>query len=182
MDTRLSLLMNQLNEFYSTPNKNYITQIQNIIEQQNNDISLRILDWFITNYSKKYRISIKKNNGVNFDVYTNYKLKLKSYSKRSFDPFCRKNKITFYYDPEETKYIETSCGQLCFFKWCFENDILDFVRKHIDIIENDMKSSLKIKKEEASKQLPGKRAPVSTLAGASRSITKTHVKYTLKFD
>ena len=63
-----------------------------------------------------------------------------------------------------------------------KNDILDFVRKHIDIIENDMKSSLKIKKEEASKQLPGKRAPVSTLAGAARSITKTHVKYTLKFD
>ena len=169
--TKLSLLMLSLNDFYQT--QKYITEIKNIVDQ-NSIISLRILDWFITNYSKKFRTFIFKTNGENVDVYMNYKLMLKGFSKNSFDPFCRKNKIYFYYTDND--YIETSCGQLCFFKWCFENEILEFVKKNLSTIEQDMKSSLKIKKGENQK----KRQPLSI--PASRSISKTYIKYTIKFD
>ena len=135
MDTKLSLLMRSLTEFYKE--SKYVYKMKEIVDQ-NSIISLRILDWFITNYSKKNRTIINS-----FDVYQNYKLQLKSFSKKQFDPFCRKNKIIFYYNDEE--YIETSCGQLCFFRWCFQNKILEYVKNNLSIIEQDMKNSLKSK-------------------------------------
>jgi hypothetical protein len=174
LDTKLSLLMKSLTDFYKNPY--YIEQIKSIIDQ-NSVISLRILDWFITNYSKKHRTIISANYKT-IDVYQNYKLQLKSFSKKSFDPFCRKNKIIFYYNDDE--YIETSCGQLCFFRWCFEYDILNYVKQNLSIIEQDMKNSLKNKKSNEQSDSFQKRQPLSI--SASRSITKQNVKYTVKFD
>jgi hypothetical protein len=174
-DTKLSLLMKSLTDFYK--DEIYINEIKSIVDQ-NNIISLRILDWFITNYSKKFRTLIFQKNGKNTDVYMNYKLMLKSFSKSAFDPFCRKNKIFFYYTEE--KFIETSCGQLCFFRWCFENDILSFVKNNLNTIEQDMKNSLKQKKGEPLSPTSKKRQPLSIPAG--RSISKTTSKYILQFD
>ena len=175
IDTKLSLLMKSLTEFYK--NGEYINQIKNIVDQ-NSVISLRILDWFITNYSKKHRTIINTSDQV-IDVYQNYKLQLKSFSKRQFDPFCRKNKIIFYYT--EKDYVETSCGQLCFFRWCFENDILSYVHHNLDTIEQDMKNSLKEKKRSASETSSSqKRQPLSV--SASRSVSKQQLTYTVKFD
>jgi len=91
LDTKISLLMKSLSEFYKQ--EEYINEILPIIEQKS-VISLRILDWFITNYAKKYKTIIGERE---IDIYQNYKLQLKSYSKSQFDPFCRKNKIEFYY-------------------------------------------------------------------------------------
>jgi hypothetical protein len=175
IDTKLSLLMKSLTEFYKQ--SNYIIQIKSIIDQ-NNVISLRILDWFITNYAKKNRTIIENDNGKTIDVYQNYKLQLKSFSKKQFDPFCRKNKIIFYYNDNDD-YIETSCGQLCFFRWCFENGILKFVKDNLSTIEQDMKTSLKSKKDNKDESLK-KRQPLSI--SASRSISRQSVVYTLKFD
>jgi hypothetical protein len=174
IDTKLSLLMKSLTDFYR--DSIYIEQIKSIIDQ-NSVISLRILDWFITNYSKKHR-TIITNNKRSIDVYQNYKLQLKSFSKRQFDPFCRKNKIIFYYNDED--YIETSCGQLCFFRWCFENNILNYVKDNLSIIEQDMKNSLKSKKNMKTPDSCQKRQPLSV--SASRSVSKQNVKYTVKFD
>ena len=171
IDTKLSLLMNSLTKFYT--DHTYIEQIKSIIDQQN-IISLRILDWFITNYAKKNRTIITHKKG-SIDVYQHYKLQLKSFSKSAFDPFCRKNKIIFYYNEDD--HIETSCGQLCFFKWCFENDILLFVKQNLSTIEQDMKNSLKRKKSD--KNNSQKRQPLSI--SASRSISKQNIQYTLKF-
>ena len=111
---------------------------------------------------------------------------LKSYNKSSFDPFSRRNKLFFYYkncgcnSESCTHFIETSCGQLTFFKWCFENKILDYVDKHLQIIEQDMKESLKIKKDPEGNLCKRKRQPLSI--SAARSINKQHIKYVLKFD
>ena len=164
--------MGSLTEFYQ--DTKYIDEIKNIVDQ-NNVISLRILDWFITNFSKKNQVIISNN----FNVYQNYKLMLKSFSKRSFDPFCRKNKIIFYYT--ETDFIETSCGQLCFFRWCFQNQILDYVKKNLSVIEQDMKSSIKNKQNETTNSPESKRRqPLSV--SASRTINKQHVKYIVTFD
>lgn len=197
MSDKVTLLMNSLNEFYK--DGKYISKIKPILDQKA-EVSLRILDWFITNYAKKYRVII---NG-NFDVYQNYKLMLRSFSKRQFDPFCRKNKIVFYYqnwedstDKNATKGVElksssqmtdeacleTSCGQLCFFRWCFQNGIIDYVENHLEEIENDMKQSLKTDRKETPqerKQNEKKRQQLSV--SAARSVSKRNVKYTIKFD
>lgn len=174
-DTKISLLMKSLTDFYK--DEKYINEIKSIVDQEN-ILSLRILDWFITNYSKKFRTLICQKNGTHTDVYMNYKLMLKSFSKSSFDPFSRKNKMFFYYSENDDKFIETSCGQLCFFRWCFENDILPFVKNNLNIIEQDMKNSLKQKKSEPT--LGKKRQPLSIPAG--RSISKTNSKYIIQFD
>ena len=47
-----------------------------------------------------------------FKVYNEYKLKLKAYSKKRFDPFCRWERISIPYD--ENMYMETTIGQLNF--------------------------------------------------------------------
>jgi len=115
-------------------------------------ISLRLVDWFVTNYCKKYNVmynvmdfrppvpGMTEAQRKSFDnfiiVHTNYKGQLKAYSKRNFDPFCRRNRIRFYY--EENKYFITTVGQLNFFKWALENNIVDYVQKHMKEIEDDM--------------------------------------------
>jgi hypothetical protein len=65
-------------------------------------------------------------------------LKLKAYSKKRFDPFCRWDRITVPYD--NNSYIETTIGQLNFFKWAIENNILDYIQENYTAIEKDMNS------------------------------------------
>jgi hypothetical protein len=130
-------------EFYG--DKDNIHKMMNIINGESR-ISLRIVDWFVTNFAKKYytvyTITSTKITGESvtsrFKVYNDYKLKLKAYSKKRFDPFCRWERISIPYDEE--KYMETTIGQLNFFKWAIENNIVDYIKTNYDIIENDMNS------------------------------------------
>ena len=48
--TQNQLLLDNLMEFYE--NKDYLKQMMNIINGESN-ISLRIIDWFVTNFAKK---------------------------------------------------------------------------------------------------------------------------------
>ena len=116
--TQNKLLLNKLLKYYREHNN--LNKILSIINGENK-MSLRLIDWFVTNYSKKYYVvyDIKKNEQmVRFKVYTDYKLKLKAYSKKRFDPFCRWDRIIIPYD--ETNNIQTTIGQLNFFKWVLE--------------------------------------------------------------
>ncbi len=102
-------------------------------------LSLRLLDWFVTNYSKKTSTNIAKvvdNNIIHFNVYLSYRSQLKAYSKQQFDPFRRRDRITFFYEKE--KSIETTIGQLNFFRWVIQNDILTHIQENIAEIEGDM--------------------------------------------
>lgn len=140
------LLMLSLSKFYT---KNIITKILPIIEGESN-ISLRLIDWFVTNYSKKYNTVITKEQNKNifhFNVYLSYRSQLKAYSKQLFDPFRRRDRIVFYYDKENS--IETTIGQLNFFRWIVSNDILDYISNNIKDIENDM---IKVQKENQTKK------------------------------
>ena len=136
--TQNDLLLNKLMQFY---NKN--DNLENMLKIINGEskISLRIVDWFVTNYSKKNFVvyDINKNNSIErFKVYTDYKLKLKAYSKKRFDPFCRWDRITIPY--KDNKYIQTTIGQLNFFKWAIENDVIKELEKNYKIIDTDMNS------------------------------------------
>ena len=138
--SKQDLLMNPLQEFFYQ--KENIEQIKSILDG-NSLISLRIIDWFVTNYSKKnntsYLLPPLSNDEVakQFIVYLNYKSQLKAYSKKQFDPFCRKNRIVFYYGPNETDSIKTTVGQLNFFRWAIKYKILDYIQEHLTMIETD---------------------------------------------
>ena len=114
-----------------------------IINGQSN-LSLRIIDWFVTNYSKKKNISFIKNDNIyqkQFIVYLNYKKQLKAYSKKQFDPFCRRDRINFFYN--EKNSIITTVGQLNFFRWAIENKVLDYIEDKLKDIEDDMNKSVR---------------------------------------
>lgn len=108
-------------------------------------LSLRIIDWFVTNYSKKHNIVIERH-GKPFIVYLEYKSQLKAYSKKQFDPFCRRARIHFEY--AQGTNFETTIGQLNFFRWAIENNIIDYIMAHYEAIEADMTVTFKLAKEE----------------------------------
>jgi len=136
-ESKNKLLMDKINIFFENDiNKNVLINILN----NNFNISLRIIDWFVTNYCKKYNIFWVENN-QRFVVYLNYKLQLKAYSKKYFDPFCRRERIFFHYKNED--YLETTVGQLNFFKWIIEHNIINYIKNNYEDIESDMQNTIK---------------------------------------
>src|SRR4029079_13835419 len=109
-------------------------------------------DWFVTKYAKR-GIDFTKN-GETFDVHINYKAQLKSYKKRYFDPFKRKKKFNYTYiiDGEE-KFLYTTIGQLNFFRWAINNDIINFVEKYLPQITKAMNISNKEDKKKKCKKI-----------------------------
>lgn len=128
------LLLMSLTRFYSE-NIEGINKILPILKKTSH-VSLRLIDWFVTNYCKKYKIVLSNDTNTFFNVYSNYRSQLKAFKKTQFDPFRRRDRIDFYYDSEN--FIETTIGQLNFFRWFIDNSLIEFVNVHYEEIENDM--------------------------------------------
>ena len=133
------LLLLSLSNFYKD-NTVKLLSILPIIYKSSH-ISLRLIDWFVTNYSKRYNIVLSKHNvhhknSEYFNVYSSYRSQLKAFKKIQFDPFRRRERIDFYY--KEDEYIETTIGQLNFFRWFVENKLLEYVEHNYHAIETDM--------------------------------------------
>ena len=147
MTTALSqdeLLLNKTIQFFDADPMR-LEKFVNIVNG-NSCISLRVLDWFVTNYSKSKNIHIQTTRGKFVDVYKEYKLMLKSFSKKKFDPFCRWTKISIPYKGE---FVETTVGQLNFFKWVIDTNIIDYVISHYTDIEHHMSDVNKKRKTDA---------------------------------
>jgi hypothetical protein len=146
-------------------------------------ISLRIVDWFSTNYAKKYyTVYSLSNSDKRFKVYMDYKLKLKAYSKKRFDPFCRWERINISY--KGNTYIQTTIGQLNFFKWALENEVINYINDNYIEIEKDMNnrnstSKRKISIYNSSNQTRKKREELSIYA--SKNIKKEDIEITVTF-
>lgn len=151
------LLLTSLTNYYRS-NNNIIT-LKNIIEGRHR-LSLRMIDWFVTHYSNTYKIFYwihKKKDEVYIDypshltdtenikkisLYNDYRGQLKSYAKINFDSFRRHNRITFIIDENNvSNNIETTVGQLNFFRWIFNNNILQYAIINYDNIYNNMVSN-----------------------------------------
>ena len=166
--TQNDLLLNNLLKFYEENNNmDYMLRIIN----GESKISLRIIDWFATNYAKKYYTVYEiPNTERRFKVYVDYKLKLKAYSKKRFDPFCRWDRITVPY--KDGKYIQTTIGQLNFFKWALENNVIHFIEENYSNIEKDMNNRNSTSK---SKSLSG--SSISSASTESTSIDVNDANY-----
>ena len=186
------LLLESLRKFYE--NEYYKKQLISILKNER-VVSLRSIDWFITNYSKKNNIyyliyetskqrpTFIENNNLfreNLNVYHSYKSQLSAYSKKKFDPFCRRDRILFILD-EENRF-ETTVGQLNFFKWALENKILHYIEQNLTKINNDMNnrnSTAKNRKEKSTAKTRKKREELSI--SASKSIKKEQVEIIVDF-
>jgi hypothetical protein len=142
--SKVDLLMKSLSKFYA--NEGNISILLPIV-QGPSKISLRVLDWFVTNYCKKNNIILTNKSGNNIIVHMDYKNQLKAYAKIYFDPFCRRDRINFIYG--KGNELLTTVGQLNFFRWAIENNIIEYTVSNMEIIEKDMNSSLKYEKEES---------------------------------
>ena len=120
---RSEVLLQSINEFFGET-KNSET-LMDVLDKRNG-ISLRNLEWFITNYSKKTNLTYTNTNGKKFAVHCAYKSSLDGYSKKLFDPFCRTEKIEFTI-PDTDKKINTTVAQLNFIRWCIKNNIIEYL-------------------------------------------------------
>jgi len=179
--TQNELLLNNLLEFYKEEDN--LTRMLKIITGESK-ISLRIVDWFATNYAKKnytlYEMTNKNGDNVRFKVYFDYKLKLKAYSKKRFDPFCRWDRISIPY--KDGTCIETTIGQLNFFKWAIENKVINFIEENYEIIEKDMnnRNSTSKRKENVDNSKTRKKREELSIS-ATKSIKKEDVEIVVKF-
>ena len=210
--SRKDLLMNSLDIFFSKPEN--IIKIVPIIEGFNN-ISLRIIDWFVTNYSKKnntsFIIDVRSNilltDILDYDpvyykefiVYLDYKLQLKAYSKKQFDPFCRRSRIDYAYNKSDVlKYLSdssdialvdffknhsgsfiTTVGQLNFFKWILNSNIIEYIMGHLKVIATDMNNCYK--KQYSNKNTKGRKKRHELSVSATKSLNRSNVKVVVSF-
>ncbi len=223
-----NLLLNDLMQFFESAE--HMEKFKQVIDGRSR-VSLRIIYWFVTNYAKQYETQypVQMRTGIlkdlveecTFKVYHRYKLKLKSYSSKRFDSFCRGDRIYVANGAEadtnkgthadvahaDTSEIETTIGQLNFFKWCIENNVLEYIEAHYDDIERDMNArnsasrrrGMETSENPTQKQeevasatatasatasaTPKKRKPRQELSVvASKCIRREHVHITVKFD
>jgi hypothetical protein len=131
------LIVSSLQRFYSSREDS--EEIMKLLDGTS-EISLRLIDWFVTNYAKQHNISYILNN-QEFLVYTNYKSQLKAYSKKLFDPFCRRERIMFQISRQPM--FQTTVGKLNFFRWAIEKGVLDYIKMNMAKIETAMNASSK---------------------------------------
>jgi hypothetical protein len=131
------LIVMSLQGFYAA--RKDIDEIMELL-QGTGPISLRLIDWFVTNYAKRHTVGYILN-GQEFMVYMSYKSQLKAYSKKLFDPFCRRERIMFSL-PGVDGFV-TTVGKLNFFRWAIEKNIIEYLKLNREVVETEMNSHMK---------------------------------------
>ncbi len=180
------LLIELLFKFYN--NKETIIQFLDIING-NSVVSLRIIEWFLTNYAKKNIVIYDPNDIENttaegkdyntlFEVNKQYKEALKCFGKTYLDPFRRKEQLEFHYGFEygedKRTSIITNIGQLNIFRWIISNNMIAYITKHINEIRTDLEktNTTAVEKKKANEKTL-KRKPIKIDAGKNNDATTT---------
>jgi len=131
------LIIASLQRFYATnPNVNKVMPY--LVGEA--EISLRIIDWFVTKFSRK-NFTAYDLNGQRFVVYKSYKGQLDAYNKQYFDTNCRRERIQFSvtgYEP-----FITTIGKLNFFRWALESGLLDYIEANQETLKAGYNEFLK---------------------------------------
>lgn len=157
----------RLEKFYA--NHTHLEKVKSILDGTSK-LSLRLIDWFVTNYAKKFNVAYLSRNQKHVIVYLSYKSHLKAYSKKMFDPFCRWKRIKF-------QDIETTVGQLNFFEWALSDDVLDYLEKNREQVQADMESRIHESKETTPQK---KRHELSN--SATKSLARHDVNVKVSFN
>ncbi|MBO75393.1 MAG: hypothetical protein CMD33_08990 [Flavobacteriales bacterium] len=102
------------------------------------DVSIRIANWFVTNYAKEMKTVYHYTEGESsrmFQVFDEYKTTLRTLGRKLFDPFRRGPHVWFTVDGTE---YDTTLGQLMFWEWASRYEVLDYIEKHLKDIQDHM--------------------------------------------
>lgn len=179
MHQNQDVLMMSIKRFYGKADN--VAHMVSIV-QGTPDASLRMIEWFITNHAKKNDVILSRG-GDQINIYHSYRSALKTFSKEQFDPFRRHERIRFVYGDDVNEVIETTVGQLNFFKWAIETGVLDYIKSNKQLIESEMVKSGAAKRTRT--QTKPKRDGDSSLSETSSSASGTvhqKCKTTLSFD
>lgn len=151
MEDRSQKILTSLMKYYKDPEK--LNMMQQIISAQSssNKVSLRLVDWLVTNYSKSHNV-VYYVNKMPFNMHQSYKNMLRAYSKKLFDPFRRHKRVYLNGDNHDNinGVIETTVAQLTFFKWAIENDVLKYAYENRKTIKDDMDKNTRCRSDESS--------------------------------
>ena len=139
---------------------------------------MNTIPWRIKNRPTSQDPINKYRNNMN--VFHSYKSQLKAYSKKKFDPFCRRDRLLFKIDDDHS--VETTIGQLNFFKWAISNLIIDYIELNKDCIEQDMNLSLKLMKENSDKKDGSRKKRQELSLSATRGLKMNQVSIEISFD
>lgn len=126
---------------------------QMLIIHHSRTVQPRLIDFFITQYSKKYpQFYIHNTHGI-CDIYNSYKLQLKGYHKKHFNLFGKDNKVKL------GKNISIALSKLNVYRWILDNDVLkcinlnkfDVQNKYSDFRKSSSKKHAKIKNKKRGK-------------------------------
>lgn len=181
-ESKQDVLLSSLRKFYA--DKAHLRQLTDVLCNANS-VSLRILDWLVTNYAKKnnivYYVPGTDGTPFAFNMFMEYKSQLKAYSKRYFDPFCRRKRLAF--GDADGEEFRTTCGQLNFFRWAILNGVVQYGRDHAAEIEADMLASIKHRyTSPPTPPAPACKTRRKELSKAAiKSCTKTLLHITVRF-
>jgi hypothetical protein len=168
-----NMIMKSFEKFYETPDN--ISLFIPIVNSESK-ISIRLIDHFVTKYSKTHKISYKlKENDVeqSFNVNSSYKQQLKAYQKRHFDPFSRGDRIPYFMDDS---CVITTIGQLNFFRWFISKRVFEYILNNHELIENDMNKKNKLDKKKVKKEKKSKKI-LKTQISACTNISSNSSHY-----
>lgn len=108
------------------------------IVNHKNGLSLRIIDWLITNFSKAFSVAIE-SDGLPRNLRRDYHKNLSAHNKKNFDPFARRRRIRIILFGQEHRV--STIGQLNFFRWFLSRNLVGFLLENKAVIEKHMKES-----------------------------------------
>ena len=98
-------------------------------------VSLRALDWTVTNWSKANSVVCSAQNGQMVNVYHEYCATIGFWKRALFDPFKRRARIQVCISGQ---VYDTTLGQANFALWAYRIGLFSYVLGHLDIIESSM--------------------------------------------
>ena len=131
-----SVLLESILDWYNEDETN-VTKFLEVVKRKNG-MSLRVIDWLVTNFSKTHSVAIN-SEGVPRDLNRDYQKNLSAYNKKNMDPFARRNKIKIVVFGKEER--SSTVGQLNFFRWYYKNRINVYLNEHREVVESHMKEN-----------------------------------------
>lgn len=129
-------------KWYFNRNVDNYNRMIKFFRNESSDISVSFIEWFVCVYCRKNILVIYANKDTGkliqkdnspttkmIVVYDDYNRQIDYYTKKMFDPYARGSKFIFEIDNSNYSII-TSIGQLNYFKWLYENGIMDYIEQN----------------------------------------------------
>jgi hypothetical protein len=141
MSARQINILVSLKDYYTS---NIVKTVLVPLINQTTPVSLRALDWLVTNYSKKHNVVCSSPNVKMFNIHQGYKTALNMNKRRNFDPFRRRMRLKVHY---EDGFVESTIGQLNFLYWAQKHGIMAYLIENLQSIDKEMNETTKLSRQ-----------------------------------